>query len=112
MGEGLPSKRILDYANLYDADPIAMRVYSRKHTVSAHRIGSTVKNVLKKSSIPVLTLADECAKIPKRVLILTDGTKNPRLRKISEYCLHPHTDLILRFSTTLQRVMGMGKNTF
>ena len=80
VGEGLPSKRILDYAQLYDIDLIAMRVYSRKHTASAYRIGSTMKNVLRKSRIPVLTLADKCNKLPiKKLLILTDGTKKSKM---------------------------------
>lgn len=77
--EGLPSKKIVAYANLYDIDLIAMRIYSRKSTASAHRIGSTVVNVLKKSRIPVLTLASPCERIPiKNVLLLTDGTSKTK----------------------------------
>ncbi len=73
--EGLPSKKIVEYAEKRDADLIAMRVYSRKTTVSAQRIGSTVKNVMKKSHVPILTLAQECNKVPiKNVLFATDGT--------------------------------------
>ncbi len=41
--EGLPSREILRYAIAHDIDMIAMRVYSKKHTASAHRLGSTVK---------------------------------------------------------------------
>ena len=77
--EGLPSKKIVDYANLYDIDLIAMRVYSRKSTVSVYRLGSTVKNVLRKSRIPVLTLSSPCDKKEiKKVLLLTDGTKKSK----------------------------------
>ncbi|KAA0007138.1 MAG: universal stress protein [Thermoplasmata archaeon] len=73
--EGLPSKKIVSYAARRDADLIAMRVYSRKATTSAQRMGSTVKNVLKRSHIPVLTLANECNKFPiKKVLFATDGS--------------------------------------
>jgi len=73
--EGLPSKKIIDYASKRDADLIAMRVYSRKATTSAQRIGSTVKNVLKRSHVPVLTLANECERFPvKKVLFATDGS--------------------------------------
>ena len=80
--EGLPSKKIVDYAWRRDADMIAMRVYSRKTTASAQRIGSTVKNVLKKSHIPVLTIASECSKLPiKRVLFATDGTYKSKRAK-------------------------------
>ncbi|MCD6474047.1 MAG: universal stress protein [Thermoplasmata archaeon] len=73
--EGLPSKKIISYAHRRDADLIAMRVYSRKATTSAQRMGSTVKNVLKRSHIPVLTLANECNRFPiKKVLFATDGS--------------------------------------
>ena len=77
--EGLPSKEIVKYAKINDIDLIAMRVYGRKQTASAHRIGSTVRNVLKKSRIPVLTLSYECDRIPiKSVLLLTDGTNKTK----------------------------------
>jgi len=73
--EGLPSKEIVKYARENNMDLIAMRVYCRKSTASAHRIGSTVKNVIKTSHIPVLTLAEECNKSEiKKILLLTDGT--------------------------------------
>ncbi len=73
--EGQPSKEIVEYAKENDVDIIAMRVYSRKSTASAHRLGSTVANVLKRSQIPVLTLAEDCNKREiKKVLLLTDGT--------------------------------------
>ncbi len=73
--EGLPSREIVRYAKSHDIDLIAMRVYCRKSTASAHRLGSTVKNVLRRSTIPVLTLADEVERNEiKRVLLLTDGT--------------------------------------
>jgi len=74
--EGVPSKKIIKYAKKHDVDLIAMRVYSRKDTASAQRIGSTLRNVLIKSPIPVLTLAKECKKLPiRKVLLPTDGTK-------------------------------------
>ena len=77
--EGLPSKEIVKYAKLHDIDLIAMRVYSRRHTASAHRLGSTVRNVMRRSRIPVLTVADECHRIPiRRVLLLTDGTSKTK----------------------------------
>ncbi len=77
--EGLPSRRIVKYAKSRDIDLIAMRVYCRKSTASAHRLGSTLKNVLMRSSIPVLTLAEECDRIPiKRVLLLTDATSKSK----------------------------------
>jgi len=73
--QGLPSKKIVEYASRRDADLIAMRVYSRKTTASAQRIGSTIKNVMKKSHVPILTLAQECNRVPiKKVLFATDGT--------------------------------------
>ncbi len=78
--EGLPSREIIKYAKAYEIDLIAMRVYTRKHTASAHRIGSTVRNVLKKSRIPVLTVADECDRVPiKKALLLTDGTTKTKM---------------------------------
>ena len=77
--EGLPSKKIIDYAKLYDIDLIAMRVYSRKSTASAYRMGSTVRNVLEKARIPVLTLSSPCSKKEiEKVLLLTDGTKKSK----------------------------------
>ncbi len=77
--EGLPSKMITRYAKNHNIDLIAMRVYSRKSTASAHRLGSTVKNVLKRSQVPVLTLAHECDKVPiKRIMLLTDGTRKSK----------------------------------
>jgi len=73
--EGLPSREIVKYAKNNDIDLIAMRVYCRKSTASAHRLGTTLRNVLQRSNIPVLTLAEECSKIPiKRILLLTDAT--------------------------------------
>ena len=73
--EGLPSREIVRYAKSHDVDLIAMRVYCRKSTASAHRLGSTVKNVLKRSTIPVLTLAEDVERYEiKRILLLTDGT--------------------------------------
>jgi len=80
--EGLPSKKITEYAKGMDADLIALRVYSRKTTASSQRIGSTVKNILKKCTIPVLTLAEECDKLPiKNVLFATDGTRRSERAK-------------------------------
>lgn len=73
--EGLPSREIVKYAKIHDVDIIAMRVYCRKSTASAHRIGSTIKNVLRISTVPVLTLAEECKRYEiKNILLLTDGT--------------------------------------
>lgn len=80
--EGIPSKKITEYAKRRDADLIALRVYSRKTTASAQRIGSTVKNVLRKCTIPVLTLAEECNKLPiNNVLLATDGTRRSERAK-------------------------------
>ncbi|HEC89620.1 MAG: universal stress protein [Thermoplasmata archaeon] len=82
ISEGLPSKMIVDYANRRDADLIALRVYSRKATVSAQRMGSTVIGVLKRSNIPVLTLAEDCERFPiKHILFATDGTRKAETAK-------------------------------
>ena len=76
---GIPSKKIAEYAKMKDADLIAVRVYNRKTTVSAQRMGSTVKNILKRCTIPVLTLTEECDKLPvKNVLFATDGTSKSK----------------------------------
>ncbi len=73
--EGLPSRSIVNYAKKNDIDIIAMRVYCRKSTASAHRMGSTLSSVLKRSHIPVLTLANEAERFSiHKVLLLTDGT--------------------------------------
>ncbi len=73
--EGLPSREIVKYSKIHDLDIIAMRVYCRKSTASAHRMGSTIRNVLRISTIPVLTLAEECQRYDiKNILLLTDGT--------------------------------------
>ncbi|AGB04314.1 universal stress protein UspA-like protein [Aciduliprofundum sp. MAR08-339] len=73
--EGLPSREIVKYSKIHDLDIIAMRVYCRKSTASAHRMGSTIRNVLRISTIPVLTLAEECQRYEiKNILLLTDGT--------------------------------------
>ncbi len=78
--EGLPSRSILKFAKSHDIDLIAMRVYCRKSTASAHRLGSTLRNVLRRTSIPVLTLAEECYKVPiKRILLLTDGSGKSKM---------------------------------
>ncbi len=78
--EGLPSREIVRYAKAHDIDLIAMRVYSRKNTASAHRLGSTVRNVLKRSRIPVLTVAEEVTKLPiKKAVLLTDGTMKTKM---------------------------------
>ena len=80
--EGLPSRIINRYAKKKDIDIIAMRVYSRRATVSAQRMGSTIKNVIKKSITPVLTIAEECKKIPiKKILFATDGTRKSKRAK-------------------------------
>ncbi|KAA0000067.1 MAG: universal stress protein [Thermoplasmata archaeon] len=80
--EGLPSKMINRYAKRKDVDLVAMRVYSRKLTVSAQRMGSTLRNVLKDSNIPILTLAEECNRIPiKKILFPTDGTRKSERAK-------------------------------
>jgi len=77
--EGLPSREIVKYAKMHDMDLIAMRVYCRKSTASAHRLGSTLKNVLKKSPIPVLTLAEETKNYEiKNILLLSDGTSKSK----------------------------------
>jgi len=77
--EGLPSREIVKYAKLQDMDLIAMRVYCRKSTASAHRLGSTLKNVLKKSTIPVLTLAEEAERYEiNKILLLSDGTSKSK----------------------------------
>ncbi len=83
--EGLPSKKIAEYAKKKDADLVALRVYSRKTTASAQRMGSTVRNLLKRCvgcAIPVLTLSAECNKLPiKKVLFATDGTRKSERAK-------------------------------
>jgi nucleotide-binding universal stress UspA family protein len=80
--EGLPSRTINRYAKRNDIDLIAMRVYSRKSTASAQRMGSTIKNVIKKSTTPVLTLSEECARIPiRKILFSTDGTRKSKRAK-------------------------------
>lgn len=80
--EGLPSRIIHKYAKKKDIDLIALRVYSRKSTASAQRMGSTIKNVIKKSITPVLTLAEECEGIPiKKILFSTDGTRKSKRAK-------------------------------
>ena len=73
--EGLPSRTIVNYAKKNDIDIIAMRVYCRKSTASAHRMGSTVTNVLRRSNMPILTLVNEAERFNIRnILLLTDGT--------------------------------------
>ena len=80
--EGLPSRIIHKYAKKKDIDLIALRVYSRKSTASAQRMGSTIKNVIKKSITPVLTLAEECEGIPiKKILFSTDGARKSKRAK-------------------------------
>ncbi len=80
--EGIPSKKITEYAKARDADLIALRVYSRKTTASSQRLGSTVKNILKRCTIPILTLAEECDRLPiKNVLFATDGTRRSERAK-------------------------------
>ena len=84
--EGLPSREIVKYAKNNDIDLIAMRVYCRKSTASAHRLGSTLKNVMRRSRIPVLTLAEECNKVQiKRVLLLTDATT--KSKRVENYAI-------------------------
>ena len=80
--EGLPSRQIIKCAHTRDVDLIAMRVYSRKATASAQRMGSTLKNVVSKCRIPVLTLAQECNKLPiKKILFPTDGSRKAERAK-------------------------------
>ncbi len=80
--EGLPSRIINKYAKKKDIDIIAMRVYSRRATASSQRMGSTIKNVIKKSITPILTIAEECEKIPiKKILFTTDGTRKSKRAK-------------------------------
>ena len=74
--EGLPSKSIVSYAKRNHIDVICMRVYSRRATVSPHRMGSTVKAVLERSHIPVLTLAEEARRFRiERILFPTCGER-------------------------------------
>lgn len=80
--EGLPSRTINRYAKKKDVDLIALRVYSRKFTVSAQRMGSTIRNVIQGSAIPVLIIAEECENIPVRnILFPTDGTRKSERAK-------------------------------
>lgn len=80
--EGIPSISIIKFAKNNDIDLIALRVYNRKSTASAQRLGSTIKNVLQKSTIPILTLANECNRTPiKKILFATDGTKKSERAK-------------------------------
>ncbi len=80
--EGFPPKKIVDYAKRRDADLIALRVYSRRSTVSPQRMGSTIKGVLRSSNIPVLTLAEECERYPIRnILFATCGTRKAETAK-------------------------------
>jgi len=80
--EGLPSREIIKCARRRDVDLVAMRVYSRKSTASAQRIGSTLKNVVSKCRIPVLTLAEECEKLPiRKILFPTDGSRKAERAK-------------------------------
>ncbi|MCD6468647.1 MAG: universal stress protein [Thermoplasmata archaeon] len=80
--EGLPSKKIMEYAKKRDADLVALRVYSRKTTASAQRMGSTVKNAIKRCTTPILALANECEQYPiKNVLFTTDGTRRSERAK-------------------------------
>ncbi len=78
--EGLPSREILRYAKTHEIDLLAMRVYCRKSTASAHRLGSTLKEVMKKSNVPILTLAEEMQRYEiRRVLLLSDGTLKSKM---------------------------------
>ncbi len=104
--EGLPSKEIVNYAKKNDVDIIAMRVYSRKSTASAHRMGSTLANVLKRSTIPVLTLAEECEKREiKKVLLLTDGTS--KSKRAENYAIL----FASSFGAKIEALYIKGKNT-
>jgi len=96
--EGLPSKKIVEYAKKVDADLVAVRVYSRKTTASSQRMGSTVKNILKKCRIPVLTLAEECDRMPiKNILFATDGTRRSERAK----------NFAILFSSSLNANLGV-----
>ncbi len=102
--EGLPSKKIVEYVKKVDADLVAMRVYSRKTTASAQRLGSTVKNVLRKCAVPMLTLAEECNRFPiKNVLFATDGTRKSERAKNFAILLSSY------FKTNLE-VLHVSKN--
>ncbi len=80
--EGLPSREIIKCARRRDVDLVAMRVYSRKATASAQRIGSTLRNVVSKCRVPVLTLAEECEKLPiRKILFPTDGSRRAERAK-------------------------------
>ena len=80
--EGIPSKTLVKYSKRKDIDLIATGVYNRKSTCSINQMGSTVKNIIAHSTIPVLTLANDTDKSQiKSILFTTDGTRKTRWAK-------------------------------
>lgn len=76
---GLTYRVITRYAKKNDVDLIAMYADSTKAAISYYRIGSTVRDVIKYCSTPILIFTDECDKTPiKKILFPTDGTRKTR----------------------------------
>lgn len=77
--EGLPHRIITRYAKKNEVDLIAMYADSTKAAISYYKIGSTVKDVIKHCSTPILIFTEECDRTPiKKILFPTDGTKKTR----------------------------------
>jgi nucleotide-binding universal stress UspA family protein len=79
---GVPSKAIVKYAKINDVDLIVLYADSKKAATSYNRMGSTVRGVIKDCSMPVMTITEECDKIPiKKILFPTDGTRKSQMAK-------------------------------
>jgi nucleotide-binding universal stress UspA family protein len=79
---GVPSKAIVKYAKINDVDLIVLYVDSSKAAISYNRMGSTVRGVIKDCTMPVMTITEECCRIPiKNILFPTDGTRKSQMAK-------------------------------
>ncbi len=88
---GLASKTIVKYSRKNDIDLIATGVYNKKSTCSINQMGSTVKNIIAHSTIPVLTLTKDTDKSQiKNILFPTDGTRKTRWAKNFAILLSAH----------------------
>jgi nucleotide-binding universal stress UspA family protein len=73
--QGIPSKEINKYAKSEGIDLIVMRSYCRTG-VQSFRLGSTIENVIKHTTIPILIMSTSASqREPKRILLPIGGAQ-------------------------------------
>jgi nucleotide-binding universal stress UspA family protein len=100
--KGVPSKSIIKYAKKHDIHLIAIGVSNKKKAASC-QMGSTCRNIIIRSTIPILTLADVSTKTEiKKILFPTDGTRKTNWAKNYALLLSEHLNAQLEVLCVLE----------